>query len=499
MTKKALEFTCFPPAIRPLLFRVLSSEIGMRLYKGVFWSMAGAFISRGLMFCATVIVARILGKVGYGELGMIQSTVGMFGVFAGFGLGLTATKHVAELREKDPDRVGRIIGLSGLFAIMTHCIMALGLFFSASWLTDHTINAPHLTNVLRIGAPILLINAINGAQTGALAGFEAFRMIAHVNLLVGIVSFPILICGAYFGGLEGAVWALVLSFGINTLCNHVALRKEAHIFNIRINFRYCLSEFPLLWQFSIPAMLSGTIMGVSNWACRALLTNRSNGYEEIGILSAALVIQSTLLSISSMLGAPLLSMISNAGHEASEKLGVVNILLIWMLSLMVATPLLCFPEIVLQAYGREFDVPNFHITLSLVIFASLVMIYKEGLSRVLIANSMMWWGFLSNTIWGVSLIFTTFATVHMGAVGVAISLAIAYLFSTSIFIPFYYSRKIAPKEILFSTRCNIIWLIILGLTVLSLHRAPLYFRSAAFIFSNVAVVYLFKSILKKTK
>ena len=48
---------------------------------------------------------------------MIQSTVGMFGVFAGFGLGLTATKHVAEFRQSDPDRAGRIIGLSGLFAI----------------------------------------------------------------------------------------------------------------------------------------------------------------------------------------------------------------------------------------------------------------------------------------------------------------------------------------------------------------------------------------------
>src|ERR1022692_3038167 len=42
---------------------------------------------------------------------MIQSTVGMLGIFAGLGLGITATKYVAELRSHDPERAGRIIAL----------------------------------------------------------------------------------------------------------------------------------------------------------------------------------------------------------------------------------------------------------------------------------------------------------------------------------------------------------------------------------------------------
>ena len=37
------------------------------------------------------------GQEDYGELGMIQSTVGMFGVFAGFGLGLTRQSIMATL------------------------------------------------------------------------------------------------------------------------------------------------------------------------------------------------------------------------------------------------------------------------------------------------------------------------------------------------------------------------------------------------------------------
>lgn len=165
MNLRSIVSTYCPPLLRPALDRIENSPIGLRLARGVFWSMAGAVISRGLMLVATVLVARMLGKTGYGELGMIQSTVGMFGVFAGFGLGLTATKHVAEFRQSDPDRAGRIIGLSGLFAMLTGGLMVLGLFIFAPWLAEHIINAPHLAGVLRIGAIILFISALNGGFT----------------------------------------------------------------------------------------------------------------------------------------------------------------------------------------------------------------------------------------------------------------------------------------------------------------------------------------------
>jgi O-antigen/teichoic acid export membrane protein len=63
---------------------------------------------------ASVLAARMMGKSVFGELGMINSTVGMLGEFAGLGLGLTTVKHVAEWRISDPKRAGRIVGMSML-------------------------------------------------------------------------------------------------------------------------------------------------------------------------------------------------------------------------------------------------------------------------------------------------------------------------------------------------------------------------------------------------
>ena len=309
MSVKSLVSIFCPPFLRPVFNHIERSPIGYRLAKGVFWSMAGAVISRGLTLAATVLVARMLGKAIFGELGMIRSTVGMLGVFAGFGLGLTTIKHVAEFCQSDPDRAGRIIGLSGLFAMVTGGLMALGLFIFAPWLAEHTINAPHLTGVLRIGALILFINALNGAQTGALAGFEAFKTIAYVNLFVGLFSFPILVGGAYFGGLTGAVWALTINLGVNWLLNHLALRKEARRHNVPFTFRNCSRECSVLWSFSLPAALSSTLAGPVRWACFAMLVNQPEGYGEMGIFTAALAFQVLLLFVSDMLNAPLLSML----------------------------------------------------------------------------------------------------------------------------------------------------------------------------------------------
>ena len=173
--------SCFPRKIRAGWQRLEASPTGSRLVKGALWSLAGSVISRGLMMAAWVLVARVLGKETYGEFGIIRSTVNMFTVFAGFGLGLTATKYIAEFRNSDPHRAGRVMALSGLFAAISGGVIALGLGIFAPWLAQASLNAPHLANPLRLGALMLLLTAMNGAQTGALAGFDAFKAIAVVT------------------------------------------------------------------------------------------------------------------------------------------------------------------------------------------------------------------------------------------------------------------------------------------------------------------------------
>ena len=69
-----------------------------RLLHGFFWSFFGSILSQLFGLVTSIVTARLLGKVIYGQVGAIVSTISMLGTFAGFGLGMTATKHIAEFR-----------------------------------------------------------------------------------------------------------------------------------------------------------------------------------------------------------------------------------------------------------------------------------------------------------------------------------------------------------------------------------------------------------------
>jgi O-antigen/teichoic acid export membrane protein len=189
------------------------SDIRSRFINGAFWSLTGSVVSQGLMIIASIIVARILGKLEYGELGMIRSTVNMFAVFAGFGLGVTATKYIAEFSVKDRDKTGKIIGLTTIFAGVIGFIISASIIIMAPFLADKTINAPHLVNEIRLGAIILFFSSLNGSFTGILAGFQAFKSIAKINLIAGVIAFPLQIGLTLLLGLPGSV----IGFGLNFL------------------------------------------------------------------------------------------------------------------------------------------------------------------------------------------------------------------------------------------------------------------------------------------
>ena len=73
----------------------------------------------------------------------------------------------------------------------------VALHFCAMAGREHISHSSHLTDVLRIGSIILLFNALNGAQGGALAGFEAFKTIARISLFVGLADLPLIVGGCY--------------------------------------------------------------------------------------------------------------------------------------------------------------------------------------------------------------------------------------------------------------------------------------------------------------
>lgn len=478
------------PIIRSKMASVLPvNSLRRRFARGAFWSVAATFMGQGLCLVASFVVARILGKAEFGELEMIHSTIGMFGVFAGLGLGLTATKHVAEFRSMEPARAGQIIGLLFIVASVSGGLASLIVLLAAPYLAEHVIDAPHLTLGIRIGAGLLLFNTLIGVQIGTLSGLELFKAIAKVSLFRGILNFPLVVLGSYFWGSTGAVTGMVCALAAAWLINRAVLRRKLFISNIPVSYRNIRSQLPVLWGFSIPAFLGGAVFSSVRWGANALLVNQIGGYAQLGIFSAATRFQLVLGGLGSRVGVAFLPILASREAVQDERLDRANILVSWLIGVIPALPLICFPEIMGLLFGSQYADPAALRTFVLVMCYVCIVMYKHGLARVLAANSLMWWGFLSNAVWAVVLLLSFWFLRQFGAIGLAGAFLIAYILNTACFIPFYNRRGLVPMGTMISLEAATVWITITGLALLSIFQFALSVRSLGLLLS-VAPLYV---------
>ena len=416
--------------LRSLACALAQSALAKRLAKGAFWSLAGTLFPRGLTLVSTVITARLLDKVGFGELAMVQSTVGMLQTFATFSLGITATKYVAAYRATDPPRAGRIIAAAEAFACITGGVFAAALMAGSSWVAVRSLAAPQLAPVLRIASLLLFFTALGGAQVGALSGFEAFKEMARVNLGVALLGAPLLIVGTYYAGVQGAVLASVVTAAVNWVANHALVRRIAGRQGIPIRFARCWTETRVLYQFSLPAVLSGAVASPATWVANALLCNQPRGYAELGVYNAIMRIKQLPESVATTLLLPVLPMLSEKyalgqshayGRILSGAFGISLVVTGPIAFLFAAIPQLC-----LAPYGASFQHGSAAVVW-LMLHSVLIALFSP-MASVLASMERMWFGAAFNLSWGLLYVAVSFALIPgYGASGLAAALAITHL------------------------------------------------------------------------
>lgn len=418
------------PYLSALLMRVKSSPIGSRLAHGIFWGLIGTVLTRGLSVLASIISARLLGQEAFGALGIVQGAILTLSITVGYPIGLAATKYIAEFRVADPAKAGRILLLIESIAYTSAFLIAIFFFISAPWISDKILVAPYLAKPLRIGSLLLFISCINSIQTGALAGFEAFRSIAMVNFIAGIMIFAGTVAGVIFDGIEGAIWGIALGTLIGSIAAHLALRGEVVKSKIILNRKFLLSEVSLVAHFSLPSFLSSVLFSPINWACSAILVRQPDGYAEMGIFNAcnqwfALVL--FLPGIVSQVILPILSDSEGRGNSVDARSGLFLALKanIALVAPSVAVLSLVSPWL-MSLYGDSFAKGWQVMILSLV--AAGIHSIQMPASQLLNARGKVWSIFKLNLFWAILFFALTLAFIQWGAQGLAGARLVAFTF-----------------------------------------------------------------------
>jgi O-antigen/teichoic acid export membrane protein len=404
-------------------------SLRQRYLGGTFWLTLGTGLSQIATFVSMVIAARLLGSVTFGEFGIIQATLGIFSLFAGMGMGVTNRRYVAELRDKDPIRCGQIIQFSSIATLIAASGLTIILIMAAPYLAERVLNAPHLSLALRISAGLLLMNALNEAQIGALSGLENFRAVCWIYGFRAALTLVFVVAGVWLWGLPGMLLGMAGTAFTVWFLTRIVLKHLCRRLGIPVSFGRVPFESQILRKFTVPAVLAGFLPAIVFWIARAIIVRYPRGYAELGVFTAAdqwTLVLAFIPSAMNNVAIPVLSNIyGNNDIHRFRMVALKSILAPICIATVFAGAIAIASPWIPQIYGKSFD--GMSKILLLICLVGILRVNGGAIGALMASLNQMWWGVLFNMLWGASLIISTFLLADRGALGLAFAYLIAYL------------------------------------------------------------------------
>ncbi len=401
-----------------------------RFRTGIIWNFLGAASSFGTTFAVNVIVAKMLGREAFGQFTIVQNTLVTFCGLASLSMGLAATKYVAQFRVSDPGKAGRILGLCSLVSAAAAAAVSLALITLAPWIAASQLKTPNLAFSLRMGAAFLFFTALNGYQTGALAGLERYRTAGIAGLLSGVAGLAICAFSLRLWAIDGAFIGLSVSALIRYLLCRFFLRSACADAGIEYTYRGLAPLRPILFRFAIPAAISGYFTLPMFWLANLILFRQPDGVASMALYGAAASIRVMVLFLPSIVNSVGLSILNHT-RGAGDMPGFVrlywnNILAVVASVLVVAAPIALFGKTILILFGKDFQ--HAYPVILVLLLSAIPEALSMSLFQIIQAEERMWFGFFGVIVpREIALVALAYLlTPSLGATGLAISYGVAW-------------------------------------------------------------------------
>ena len=433
--------------IRRRLSRLLSERgsLGQRLLGGAFWLTVGGVASSGATLVCSVVLARQLGISRFGQYSILASTLGIFTMFSGPSLGWTATKFISENREKDPGYATRIMTLTNLMALAFSGLCAAVLALGSGRLAGEVLRAPALRPALLMGSILLLFTGINGAQRGALAGFEAFKAVAVVNVFNGALMVGLVVLLARRHGIAGAVAGQGLAVILTCAAGYLVLKKITRNHRMAQFARPRWEDLRVFRGYTVPYYLISTLSMASSWMVGVLVFHGRNGAYEMGIFGITNQVFLAGMFLPSMICQPCLPILAEqirpgvTGRAAVVR-KVIRFSVLISLGVAVAQggAIYLWGRPILGIFGKGLEVamPLLAITL----MTTLIATAQGPLNYFMSASGHAWLGFALSALSMAGNLGTILALESRGALAATWARLVSFAILTPILVWYYRYR-----------------------------------------------------------
>jgi O-antigen/teichoic acid export membrane protein len=417
---------------RHILDRILSA--GM-------WVGLGTAIASLLNFAIGLLVARFLTKAAYGEYVLLQSTVGTLGILAGFGIGTTVVRYVAELKTGSPERLSRVISICRFALFIFAAIASTVTFVASDYIGAAVLNNVALSIPIKYCAPVILFSAFDAYFKSILLGLESLKRYTVATVAGIMLSLPVIVYGASTANMENIALALSFSAALQAILSYLFANTAWLRMGLPSVPAICLQEAVVLRAFAVPAALSGIMVAPAHWATQALLTRTASGYEQIAVLGIAMQWFGIIMFIPTNVSRVVLPILSSMPRHggASERLSTLrfSVAINGAISGALLIGVCLFSSQIMALYGEQYRTSE--STMIFIALAALLLAVQTPIGNLLAANGDMWLGTRMNFVWAFIYVGMSSALMSYGARGVSMALLAGYLVHT--ILTFRYAKQ----------------------------------------------------------
>jgi len=309
-------------------------------------------IATALGLVAVAVIARYLGREGYGEYTTIITFLSFFGIAADLGLTLV-TVQLISLPGADEEKT-----LGNLFALrLVSALIFLGLAPIAVMFFPYSAG-------IKIGVAITSLSFIFIALNQILVGlFQKHLRLDKVSI-AEVVSRIILVIGVVFAvrsgsGLMGILIATVVSSAIGFLLHFVFSRSFTRI-RLQFDLDYWREIISRSWPLTLTIVFNLIYLKTDTLLLSLMNRNSELGLiAEVGLYGAAYKVIDVLITFPFMFAGIILPILTaawaekNYDHFKSVMQRSFELMVILAIPIMVGTQLLA-EEVMTMVAGREF-------------------------------------------------------------------------------------------------------------------------------------------------
>jgi O-antigen/teichoic acid export membrane protein len=400
------------------------------MLSGVFWLAVGNVFGKGLMFLSMICVARILGQTIFGELGFLRSTCEMLVTAVGFNITIMSTKLIPDLLITDKERIGKVIGLSYLVAIVLAFCLGFIMILGASFICN-VANSPHLTRYFQLASILFFVILFAKAQEGILSGFQDFRAQSISTIVNGTMSLLFLIVGGWVAGLLGAMCGLIVAYFLQALSNAWFISCNCQKNEISYSFHITIKELSLFYSDGLPYLWGACIFAFCIWLGNLMLVRQENGYAEMAMIVAVLQIFAVMTMLPYMLINVIFPMLieykAKSDYVRYTRTLLMTIFIISSIIIPFALSICICSEWIMELFGTEFA--RGKTILMIYCITSVVAVINELAFRVSVSQGAGWVCSItgiSNPILFIILLYFLLQNGY-GALGYAVAFICGYL------------------------------------------------------------------------